>query len=90
MKGLGELGYVRGEEKRMEGCVPLFPSHISQLVACLRESDKKWLHDNCLKLVDASTSQSIDRDAGDAGQSTRRSMSIACVTTSTGCMKWRP
>ena len=43
----------------------------------LRESDKKWLHDNCLKLVDASTSQSIGRDAGNAGQSTRCSMSIA-------------
>ena len=46
-------------------------------MTCLRESDKKWLHDNCLKLVDASTSQSIGRDAGDAGQSTRCSMSIA-------------
>ena len=44
---------------------------------CLRESDKKWLHDNCLKLVDASTLQSIGRDAGDAGQSTRCSMTIA-------------
>ena len=43
----------------------------------LRESDKKWLHDNCLKLVDASTSQSIGRDAGDADQSMRCSMSIA-------------
>ena len=43
----------------------------------LRESDKKWLQDNCLKLVDASTFQSIGRDAGDAGQSTRCSMSIA-------------
>ena len=46
-------------------------------MTCLRESDKKWLHDNCLKLVDASTSLSIGRDAGDAGQSTRCSMSIA-------------
>ena len=46
-------------------------------MTCLLESDKKWLHDNCLKLVDASTSQSIGRDAGDARQSTRCSMSIA-------------
>ena len=43
-------------------------------MTCLRESDKKWLHDNCLKLVDASTSQSIGHVAG---QSTRCSMSIA-------------
>ena len=46
-------------------------------MTCLRESDKKWLRDNCLKLVDASTSQSISHDAGDAGQSTRCSMSLA-------------
>ena len=46
-------------------------------MTCLRESNEKWFHDNGLKLVDASTSQSISRDAGDAGQSTRCSMSIA-------------
>ena len=28
-------------------------------MTCLQESDKKWLCDNCLKLVDASALQSI-------------------------------
>ena len=46
-------------------------------MTCLRESNKKRLHDNCLKFVNASTSQSIDRDADDADQSTCCSMSIA-------------
>ena len=46
-------------------------------MTCLRESNKKWLRDNCLKLVDASMLQSIGRAAGDAGQCTRCSMSIA-------------
>ena len=46
-------------------------------MTCLRESDKKWLRDNRLKLVDANTLQSIGLDAGDAGQSTRCSMTIA-------------
>ena len=46
-------------------------------MTCLRESDKKWLRDNRLMLVDTSTSQSIGRDDGDAGQSTRCSMFIA-------------
>ena len=46
-------------------------------MTCLQESDKKWVCDNCLNLVDASKIQSIGHDAGDAGQSTRCSMTIA-------------
>ena len=46
-------------------------------MTCLWESVKKWFHDNCLKLVDVSTLQSVGREAGDAGQSTRCSMTIA-------------
>ena len=61
--------------KRLHRCKGIVISYTR--MTCLRKSDKKWLHDNCLKLVDASTSQSIDSDAGDAGQSTRCSMSIA-------------
>ena len=43
---------------------------------CLRESEKKWLPDDCLKLVDPSTFPSIGRDT-DARQSTRCSLTFA-------------
>ena len=46
-------------------------------MAFLRESDKKWLRDNCLKLVDALTLPSIGSNTGDGGQSTHCSLTIA-------------
>ena len=45
-------------------------------MACLQKSNKKWLCDGSSKFAEASTSRSIGRDTGDAGQSVSCSMAI--------------